>query len=442
MTFPPPNYLPIPSAVPGIELYAPAPEQEIHLFEVDFQCPQCGAATGYSVADGGLKCSHCGYYEPPKKERIGKGAQEFEFKVETLEQSAARGWGEARQELECQNCGAHTTLPVGTLTATCPFCASNKVLQRGARQDALRPRFLIPFQRKPEELRPIVQNWLGSSWMTPSALKRKANLQSKVDAGQFTPIYLPYWTFDSTAQARWRAEVGYNETERYYDAGSKEWRTRTKIRWRWEDGNVSKFFDDLLVQGTGKVSERHLGKIGNFNTGGLVEYAPEYLAGMHAQAYDVQLETAWADARDRMREATRDACNDQIRGDHVRNFTMNLDFSEESWRYVLLPVYVSAFQYNDGRGDLKGREGVNTYQMLINGQTGWISGQRPVDWTKVWLAIAALLTPGVILGLIGVITLLFGGVGVVIGGIGFVLLLIGGAISFFIWRQADEMDDV
>lgn len=430
-SFPPPNYLPAPSTIPGIEIFAPAPDQPEEQREtVEFACPQCGAATAYSVADGGLKCAHCGYYEPPKKQIVGKGAQEFEFKVETLEQvAAARGWGEARRELECQNCGAHTTLPTGALTATCPFCASNKVLQREAAQDALRPRFLIPFQRKPEELGPIVQKWLGSSWMTPAALKQKATV------GQFTPIYLPYWTFDSTTSAQWRAEVGYNETERYYDHSSKEWRTRTKIRWRWEDGQVRHPFDDLLVPGTIKLSPLHLEKIGNFNTGGLVAYTAEFLAGMHAQTYDLQLEPAWAIARNQMRETTRTDCHAQIRGDHVRNFTMTLDFSDESWRYVLLPVYVSAYQYNDGKTGLK------TYQMLINGQTGAISGQRPVDWTKVWLAIAALLAPGLLLGLIGLITLALG-FGLVIGGIGFVLLIIGAIIGFTIWKQADGMDDV
>jgi len=156
---------------------------------------------------------------------------------------------------------------------------------------------------------------------------------------------------------------------------------------------------------------------------------------MHAQSYDIQLEPAWEAARNRMREETRDACRSQIKGDHVRNFTMSLDFSGESWRYILLPVYVSAYQYNDGRNGLK------TYQMLINGQTGSISGQRPADWTKVWLAIAALLVPGLLLGCIGLVTLVFGGLGVAIGVVGFIVLLIGGGISFFIYKKANEMDD-
>jgi len=32
---------------------------------VAFSCPNCGGAQAYSVRDGGLICTYCGYYEPP-----------------------------------------------------------------------------------------------------------------------------------------------------------------------------------------------------------------------------------------------------------------------------------------------------------------------------------------------------------------------------------------
>ena len=144
--FPPPNFIPTSSAVQGIEVYKPAPPPaEVHREIVDFKCPQCAATTAYSVADGGLTCTHCGYYEPPKKTIVGKGAEEFEFKVETV-LKAADGWGRARKELRCQNCGASTSVPPDMLAYTCPFCGSNRVIQRDAPQDVLRPRFLIPFK--------------------------------------------------------------------------------------------------------------------------------------------------------------------------------------------------------------------------------------------------------------------------------------------------------
>ena len=166
-TFPPPGYVSVDSAIDGIEVYMPTPETpEDHKPVVEFSCPQCGAGTAYSAEDGGLTCAHCGYYEAPEKEIVGKRASEFEFTVATLER-AAQGWGEIRKEMACQQCGARTTLSPETLSHTCVFCGSNKVLQSQAAQDVLRPRFLVPFVIEAGACQEVARKWLGSSWMTP-----------------------------------------------------------------------------------------------------------------------------------------------------------------------------------------------------------------------------------------------------------------------------------
>src|SRR5690606_41448411 len=90
-----------------------------------------------------------------------------------------------------------------------------------------------------------------------------------------------------------------------------------------------------------------------------------------------------------MRERTKQASQAQASSSRLRNFSMNLDFSDDSWRYIFLSIYVAAYRY-----------GERTYQVLINGQTGRLSGQRPVDWKKVGLAVAGILSPGVLLGLL------------------------------------------
>lgn len=422
--YPPPDYIPAESKIPGIDVYMPAPQVIPEQREVvAFDCPQCGATTAFSVADGGLTCSHCGYHEAPAAEIIGVRADEYEFTVASLEQ-AARGWGGERKDLECQNCGSLTSLPVESLTHTCAFCGSNKVIQRETAQDLLRPRFLVPFKILAEQCRGITSQWLGSSWMTPASLKRLAGVQA------FAAVYLPYWTFDAVTTASWKAEVGHTETERYYDAGNKEWRTRTVTVWRWESGSVRMHFDDLLVEGTARLSALLLSKMSDYDLSALVAYEPDYLAGFMARAYDVLLDQAWEKGRHAMRERTRQACRDQASTSNIRNFRMNLDFSDESWRYILLPVYVAAYRY-----------GEQVYQVLINGQTGTISGQRPVDWNKVWLAIIVLVAPGLLIGLLGLATLPLGVVGVVIGGLGFVLLLVGLVVAAVIWNRAQGMDD-
>jgi Zn finger protein HypA/HybF involved in hydrogenase expression len=421
--FPPPNFIATESAIDGIEVYMPAPEEaEEHREIVEFKCPQCNAATAYSAADGGLTCTHCGYYEPPQKAIAGKGAEEFEFTVETLER-AAHGWGQARKELQCQDCGAYTSVPAGSLTHTCPFCASHKVIQREAPQDVLRPRFLIPFQIEAGDCHDITREWLGSSWMTPGPLRRLANL------AEFSGLYLPFWTFDAVTQADWKAQVGHKKTERYYSGG--KWKTRTKIVWKWESGRIRLGHDDLLITGTTRLSPVLLKRIKSYDLRRLAPYEAKYLAGFQAQAYDVPLESAWESARHEMREYTRQACRNQASTSRIRNFSMNLDFGDESWRYILLPIYLAIYIYN-----------AQSYQVMVNGQTGAISGQRPVDWLKLWLAVAGLLAPGLTLGIIGLIVMFFREVGLFIAIVGFILLVVGLSIGFNLVKQAMEMDDV
>jgi hypothetical protein len=190
-------------------------------------------------------------------------------------------------------------------------------------------------------------------------------------------------------------------------------------------------FDDVLIRGTKHISRLLLGQIDQFNLNNLVPYEPSFLAGFQSQAYDIPLESAWEESRLAMRKLTREACFDQASSNQIRNFSMNLDFKDEMWRYILLPVYVASYTYDD-----------KVYQALLNGESGAISGQRPVDWKKVWFVVAGLLTPGILLGIIGLITLLFAGIGVLIGGFGFVLLIIGIVISVLIFQRAQGLDDV
>lgn len=421
--FPPPGYIPTSSRLAGIEIFIPAPPDNVSQPEVvDFKCPQCGAATAFSAADGGLTCSHCGYYEAPEKAVVGKRAAQFEFTVETMER-ATQGWGAERKELACQDCGATTTIPADSLTHTCTFCGSNQVIQRQAAQDVMRPRFLIPFKIEPEACQKITGEWLGSSWMTPAALQKLAAL------AKFNGVFLPFWTFGATTCADWKAQVGHTRTERYYDHG--EWKTRTVTDWVWESGQATLKIEDLLQPGTARLSARLLKEVKSYNLSELAPYEPKYLAGLQAQAYDIPLEKAWDTGRQEMRERTRQACLSQASTSQVRSFSMNLDFADESWRYVLLPVYLATYTYES-----------KPYQVMVNGETGKITGQRPADWNKIWLVIALLLAPGLLLSLLGLLTIPFAGAGLAIGGFGFVLLVIGLVIGLTLYSKANALDDL
>jgi DNA-directed RNA polymerase subunit RPC12/RpoP len=374
-----------------------------------YKCPNCGAATKYDVTAGGIACEHCGYSAPAQAQKVGVQAQRSEFTLETLSQ-AEKGWGLDRRVLHCDSCGAELAIAEGALTATCPFCASHRV--------NLRPRFVIPFKITPEIVRQRAREWLGKGWFHPSGLADSSAIDS------FSGVYLSFWTFDANIGSDWIAEVGYEREERYYDASAKEWHTRTLIDWRWERGRVVTRVNNLLVAGTARLSHLILEKVYPFNLNDLVTYSPDFLAGWQALTYDITLPKAWEAGKDIMREKAKSACYADIPTSHVRNFSMSANFSDEAWRYILLPLYVAAYLFES-----------KTYQVMVNGQTGTVAGQKPVAWWKVWLALGLLLIPSFLLGLV-VLILTAAGVGVVLLGVAFVLLIIGMIFSIIIYRQA------
>ena len=416
--FPPPNYIQTESAVSGITVYMPRPIEEKHEEVINFRCPNCDGVTAYNADDGGLTCAFCGYHEAPEQEVVGKGAEEFEFTVETMHR-ATHGWGAERKELVCHSCNAHTTLSTDMLTLTCPFCGSNQVVQERAPQDVLRPRFLVPLTITADQCREKTAVWLRSSWMLPKELDRLAR------TAEYTPIYIPFWTFDANTDANWKAEVGHTKTRRVRT--NNGWRNQTYTEWRWESGNAHLFIDDLIVQGTERIPSKLLKGIGRYNLENLVAYDASFLAGIQAQAYDIGLEEAWELGRKRMRERTKNSCISQASTNKIRNFSMNLEFNNESWRYVLLPVYLATYRYGEA-----------SYQVLLNGQTGQLAGQRPVDWRKIWLVIAAVLAPGVVLGILSqVVAAMAEFVPFAV-----ILVMVGVVITAVLVSQAQKMDDI
>lgn len=418
--FPPPNYVPVKSQLPGFEIYAPRVEKEKVAPITSFKCPNCGAVTAYSIQAGGLACEHCGFQESVKADIVGKQAEKFEFSLDNLA-VAAHGWGDDRKDLRCMSCGAEIAIPADSMATSCAFCGSNKVIQEAANQERLRPKFLIPFKVDKQKCNAIAREWLGKSWMVPKKLKHFASLDT------FTAIYLPYWTFGASTNAAWQAEVGHRVSERYYDASSKSWKTRTKIVWRWESGKAGLEIDDLLITGTERVSAHHLGNVDRFNLTEMVGYDPAFLAGLQAKGYDRPLEAAWDLAREVMREKTKQACTRQASTSMIRNFSMKMDFSDESWRYLLLPVFLAAYRF-EGK----------TFHAIVNGQNGAISGQRPVDWKKIWLVVAMIMAPGLITTMIGLFTAAAAGDDFLVGFIGMFVVLVGLIASVIIFVNASK----
>jgi hypothetical protein len=81
-----------------------------------------------------------------------------------------------------------------------------------------------------------------------------------------------------------------------------------------------------------------------------------------------------------METKTRALCAQQVPGDTHRDLEVDAQFSNQTFKHVLVPVWLVNYNY-----------GSQVYQVVINGYTGQIAGKHPLSWIKITLAILGAL---------------------------------------------------
>lgn len=386
----PPDFEPAPSAVDGITVFRP--RDPAALGQSTFKCPSCAATTGFAPKDGALVCAFCSWKQPIESaQRPDVG---HDFTVEAL-RLAAHGWGVARRTLRCPDCGTERAVEAAAISTSCPFCAGSHV-EVSDRDDgeALRPSHVLPFRVRDSDLAGPVKGWLGQGWFHPSGLAELA----RVD--RFVGVYVPYWVFEAHVAADFECEVGHEQMRTVTDANGQV-RTESETVWTWTKGQVAQTFSHVRIPGTARLSRVLLGRVDDaFDLAHLEPFDPRFLAGFEAQGYDIALPEAWEAGKAEIRDGARLLCEANAGSAKIRNLSVAAALSDEAWRYALLPVWVTAYKF-EGR----------TWQVMVDGTTGRVQGQKPVLWSRVWVAIAAMVAPGLCSGVVG-IPLALVGVGV------------------------------
>ena len=211
-------------------------------------------------------------------------------------------------------------------------------------------------------------------WFAPNKLK-KAALDPQFTKG----LYLPYWTFDAQLEARYTGQRGeyYYETKRVRNANGKMVQQRVrKTRWYPASGRVSGFVDDTLVKASQQRKGKVPGKIARWNLKLLQPFNSSFLRGFITEKYTIPLKQGHLAAKDEAEQIAQRWCRQDIGGDTQRVTHMDMRLSDETFKHILLPVYISAYRYN-------GKE----YNFFVNGENGAISGSRPYSAWKIFLAI-------------------------------------------------------
>ena len=350
-----------------------------------FHCPACGADAQWNAAKKALVCPFCGTESPMEISATGEVKENDLAEAMRALPSDERGWKAEKQSVKCQSCQAITVFDPKRVAQRCEFCGSAQIVPYEEIKAPISPQGLLPFTISETQVRDSVRAWYGNRWFAPNRLK-KAALTDTVHG-----VYLPYWTFDAQVSADWTAESGYHyyETETYRDAqGNRQTRQVQKTRWQRSAGHLDHFFDDELIPATRGVDGDLLPEIEPFPTKQLEPYSASYVAGWPVEQYQIDLIAAAQAARSRMEGKTRSMCASQVPGDTHRNLDVDADFSGQTFKHLLLPVWLVNFNY-----------GSKTYQVLVNGVTGSIAGRYPKSaWKIFFLVVGILIVVAIIAG--------------------------------------------
>jgi DNA-directed RNA polymerase subunit RPC12/RpoP len=342
-------------------------------------CEACGADLTFAPGQSRLVCGHCGHEQaipPAPASARARALGELPLAAGLADALPAAASEDIRLA-RCPNCGAEVEFDGATHATACPFCATPVVTGTGTTRQ-IKPQALIPFAVTERDGRAAMGKWLGRLWFAPNGLQAYAR-----KGRQLSGMYVPFWTFDAATRSRYAGQRG----DAYYVTrtvtvtvdGRPQQRQQQERRIRWSPahGWVARAFDDVLVLASQALPRRYTDALAPWDLSALEPYRPDYLSGFRAEGYTIGLAEGHEIARAEMAETIAGDVRQAIGGDEQQIDRIDTAWSDETFKHILLPVWMAAYKYN-GR----------TYRFVVNGQTGKVQGERP--WS-VWKIAAAVL---------------------------------------------------
>jgi DNA-directed RNA polymerase subunit RPC12/RpoP len=305
------------------------------------KCPKCKGDLTVDEATGQVKCRFCGYTAAkPVHQDVGSES----LVAAMLERKAqAVKWVIGERLLECGECGAARTIAGNQLSARCPFCGSNHVIEKDALGSFEQPEGLIPFKISREQAGAHIKEHLKSfgervkGWFD----------SNKVASAALSGYYLPFWLFDAMVEVSRTIIVNNPSGDRSRQPRDPYQRT-----------TLNDALYDVEVCAVKSPLPELTHQLGDYHPGEMVAYDPELLARYPAQLYTVDFDQAALEAHG--------IISDIMRAKHKvaesSDVTVNVfsKIQQMSFRLVLAPVWIAQMVEVDKDRRIA----------LVNGQTG------------------------------------------------------------------------
>lgn len=345
------------------------------------KCSACGANMKFDPDSQTLYCEHC-----DSRQKFGEGTTAEEQDIR-FAMSSGNVWDrEETSVFRCENCGAEVVLNKNETAKTCPFCGTSHV-QKAEELSGLKPNAVLPFLFGAKQAIDYAKAWAKRKFYAPRKFKKS------LSADKVNGVYMPCFTFDSCTSSVYHARLGERHT-RVVGSG-KNRRVETYTVYFNVSGTYSWQFDDVLISAGSKINQKNVDALSPYDTNLSKTYEEEYLLGFMAYHYDKDLQSCWDSAKNVMDASLKRQILSGYRYDVVDYFNISTTHQNVTYKYVMLPVYVSNFKYNK-----------KLYNFYVNGTTGKVAGKTPVSPWKVLLTVLGVCA---VIGGIALIVYLSGG---------------------------------
>ena len=343
-----------------------------------YQCPNCLAGLRFDEKSGQLACDSCGTTFAVSvieqlfadKEQIETSARiEPEWKI-TLDNNFSEEEAKHLRSYSCPSCAAEIICDDTTAATSCPYCGNSTIIP-GQLRGELKPDYVIPFKFDKKAAVQALKEFCKGKRLLPKNFSDENHLE------EVKGIYVPFWLYNGEAEAAMRFRATKMSTHilgDYMITNIDHYRVT-------REGSIS--FEKVPVDGSSKIADEHMDSIEPFNYSDLVSFSSAYLPGFLAERYDEDAETCSKRANERIFSSTEKAFLGTISGYSTltREYS-NVDLKKGDVKYALMPVWLLSTRWKD-----------KNFLFAMNGQTGKIIGDLPVDAGRYWSWIFMIAVP-------------------------------------------------
>ncbi|MGN0341245.1 MAG: hypothetical protein ACI4DO_00465 [Roseburia sp.] len=340
-----------------------------------FECPSCGGELRFDIASQQMLCPYCNSSYDPKTVEKGHDAEEQEaFEQDGFEQGA-QGSQDAdtfdATIFTCPQCGGEILSMDNEATSFCSFCGASTILSSRLSHEK-KPDYIIPFKVTKEECQSAYSKLMKGAFFAPKELK-----DGSID--KFRAIYMPYWVYDMRQNGNMHLQA-----KKSYRSGNYQI-TEDYIL----SGKVDAYYKGISFDASSSFADNISENIAPFDVKGMSQFYPAYLAGFYADTADVEESLYRSDAEDLANNATID----QIKEEPLfKDKTIKMPNDEQASRLLctnckkvdraMFPVWFLSY-----------RKGDRVAYATVNGQTGKVASDLPVDIKKYLLGSLVLAIP-------------------------------------------------